>query len=502
MDVKEAAQFGRRLALALVCLAISEGAFAQYSVSQGLGSGQLPQAPSYSTTNPSSAKNPFYGSITVHTISDEPLKLSLDDAIRRGFENNLGLKEAESGEKLFQGEKNIALQQFLPTINLSGGTGYFEHNLAAQGFGPSTLKQFSSLFPGGPPSNISLITKDDLTQGQLSFSQTLFSGVVIAGWKAAGAAARSAYFAKMTARGEVVQQVATAYLRCIADASEVDNATALVKADQVQYEHARAAHEAGTAANLDELRPKVQLQSQQQALIAAQNTLEKDLILLKREIGIDPGQRIILTDPAPYGDLAEQTPAEVRAVAYKNRQDWQNLQNQIVELRAAHAAYRAQRLPSLRFNGYYGVDKVNGSPSHGVFSAVGTLNIPIFREAGIRGESDAAAAQLAAANAQFEDLRAKIDHQVRSALLDVAAAKKLVDVARSNVELATQEVSDETDRVNAGVDDTLPLVTAQASLASAQSNQVQSLYRYNLAKLALARAAGVIELQYRAYLGK
>ena len=481
MDVKVAAQFARRLALGLVCLAAAASALAQ---------------------NPSSATNPFYGSVTVQTMSDEPLKLSLDDAIRRGFENNLGLKEAESGEKLFQGEKNIALQQFLPTINLSGGTGVFQHDLAAQGFGPSTLKKFGSVFPGGPPTGISLITKDDLTQGQLSFKQTLFSGVVIAGWKAAGAAARSAYFAKMSARGEVVQQVATVYLRCIADASEVDNAAALLKADEVQYEHAHAAHEAGTVANLDELRAKVQLQTQQQKLIAAQNTVEKDLILLKREIGINPGQKIMLTDPAPYGDLADQTPAEVRASAYKNRQDYQNLQNQIIELRAAHAAYRAQRWPNLSFNGYYGVDKVNGSPSHGVFAAVGTLNIPIFREATIRGESDAAAAQLAAANAQFDDLRAKIDQQVRSALLDEGAAKKLVDVAKSNVDLATQALSDETDRVNAGVDDTLPLVTAQASLASAQSNYVQSLYQYNLSKLALARASGVIELQYRAYLGR
>jgi outer membrane protein TolC len=68
--------------------------------------------------------------------------------------------------------------------------------------------------------------------------------------------------------------------------------------------------------------------------------------------------------------------------------------------------------------------------------------------------------------------------------------------------LAARALSDETDRVNAGVDDNLPLVTAQASLAAAQSNLVESLYQYNLAKLALARAAGVIETQYRDYLGR
>jgi hypothetical protein len=39
-------------------------------------------------------------------------------------------------------------------------------------------------------------------------------------------------------------------------------------------------------------------------------------------------------------------------------------------------------------------------------------------------------------------------------------------------------------------------------LASAESNVVESLYQYNLAKLALARAAGVVETQYRVYLGR
>ena len=490
MNVKDAGHFARLRAAGLGC-AVALG-LATIACAQAQNPGQ----------NPSSTSNPFFGSVTAHTITDEPLKLSLDDAIRRGFENNLGLREAESGEKLFQGEKNIALQEFLPTINLTGGTGVFQHNLVAEGFGPGVLQQFSSLFPNGLPAGLSLITKDDLTQGQLTFNQTLFSGVVIAGWKAAGAAQRSAYFSKMSARGEVVQQVATAYLRAIADASQVDNATALEKSDEVALQHAHDAHAAGTAANLDELRARVQLQSQEQTLIAAQNAEEKDLILMKREIGIDPGQKIVLTDPAPYSDLGDQTPAEVRAVAYKNRQDYQNLQNQVVELRALHSAYKAQRLPSLSFSGNYGVDKVSGSPSHGLFSAIGTLNVPVFREARLRGDIDASAAQLAAVNAQLDDLRGKIDQQVRSALLDADAAKKLVEVAKSNVELATQELSDETDRVNSGVDDNLPLVTAQASLASAQTNYVQTLYQYNVAKLALARSAGIIEQQYRVYLGR
>jgi outer membrane protein TolC len=453
--------------------------------------------------NTSSSTNPYFGSVTAHPATEDTLKLSLDEAIGMGLKNNLGLKEAESGEKLFRGEKNEALQEFLPTLILTGATGVYQHNLAALGFGPGIIGDFSSLFPNGKfPTGISFITKDTLTQGQILFNQTLFSGPVIAGWKAAGAAERSAYFAKMSARGEVVQQVASAYLHAIAAASEVDNAKALEAEDQVLLNQAHEEHEAGTVANLDELRARVQLQSQQQVRIQAENSLEKDLILLKREIGVAPGQKIALTDPAPYSDLAAQTPEEVRAIAYKSRQDYQNLQNQAVEYKAIHAAYRGQRLPTLSFNGNYTTDTVTGVGTHGTFLAQGTLSVPLFREAKLRGDTDAAQAQMDSVNAQLADLRDHIDQQVRSALLDVGATAQLVQVARSNADLATRALSDETDRVNAGVDDNLPLVTAQAALASAQSNVVESLYRYNVAKLALARASGVLETQYRDYLGR
>jgi outer membrane protein TolC len=489
MDVRKAAHFGSRWAGAQVWCAAVVLAFAAGVAHPQMG-------------NPSSGQNPFYGSVTLRPATDEVLQLSLDEAVRRGLENNLGLREAESGEKVIQGEKNEALQLFLPTITVSGGTGVFQHDLAAQGFSSGAVGQFAKLLGMSRAAGFNPITKDDLTQGQINYSQILFSGPVISGWRGAKAAEKAAHFAKMSARGEVVQQVATAYLHAIAAASEVDQAKALQQADQLQFDQTHAAHEAGTVANLDELRARVQLQAQEQAVIAAQNDFDRDLILLKREIGVDPGQKMVLTDQAPYSELAEETPEEVRAVAYKNRQDYQNLQNQMVEVRAIHEVYKGQRLPVLTFGGYYGVNKVNGTPSHGDFAALGTLSLPIFNEAKIRGDEQSSAAQLDSVRAQLEDLRSHIDQQVRSALLDVHASHLLVEVGQSNVDLATRELSDETERVNAGVDDNLPLVTAQATLASAQSNLIESRYQYNLSKLMLARAAGVLEQQYRVYLGR
>ena len=454
--------------------------------------------------NPTSAANPFFGSVTLHGASDETLKLSLDEAIGLGLKNNLGLKEAENGEKLLQGEKNDALQEFLPTIVLSGSTGVYQHNLAALGFGPSVIDQISpSCFRRKLPAGFSFITRDDLTQGQILFSETLFSGPVIAAYKGAGAAERAAHFAKMSARGEVVQQVATAYLHAIAAASEVDNAKALEAEDQVLLNQAHDAHEAGAAANLDELRARVQLQAQQQALILAENDLEKDLILLKREIGVDSGpedrphrsrslQRTGRRNSRRGSRGRLQEPPGLPEPAEPGRRV-QGHPHRLSQPAPAHPQLR--RLLRHRHGHRRRHPWQLRGPGHAQ------------RPALPRGQAARRCGSRAGADGRHErpTRRPARPHRPAGALGAAGCGRCRASwskVARSNVDLATRALSDETDRVNAGVDDNLPLVTAQATLASPQSNLVESLYQYNVSKLALARAAGVLETQYREYLGR
>lgn len=451
----------------------------------------------YISTNPSSAQNPYFGSITLHQATDQTISLSLDEAIRRGFEFNLGLKQAEANEKASHGQRLQAAQLFLPDIHIHSSVGVHQFNLAAFGFTPSFVESV-----GGNPATFQFITESTVAEGDVSFNQILFSGPIIDVFKAAGALQKVSHYSRMTARGEVVQQVATAYLRALATESDLENARALERTDHLLFDQAHELHIAGVGRNLDELRAHVQWQNQQQQLIASENAHEKSLILLKREIGLAPSQPIALTDPTPYNELALNTPEELRALAYGSRQDYLNLLSQRDEARAAKAGYQHQRWPTLSFRGDYAVTAVSTVGTNGNFSAIGTLNFPIFKEAQIRGDVQIASAQLSAVNSQIDDLTHRIDQQVRASLLDVQAAQKLVDVARSNLTLATQILSDETDRYSAGIGTNLPVVQAQSSLAAAQSNLVQSELQYNLAKLQLARTTGVIETQYRLYLGK
>lgn len=89
---------------------------------------------------------------------------------------------------------------------------------------------------------------------------------------------------------------------------------------------------------------------------------------------------------------------------------------------------------------------------------------------------------------------------MRDSLFDLQSAAELVRVSRSNVELATKTLEQSTDRFQAGVDDNLPVVQAQSTLAQAQNQYVRSVYQFNQAKLGLARNLGLVDTQYKNYI--
>ena len=82
--------------------------------------------------------------------------------------------------------------------------------------------------------------------------------------------------------------------------AQIENAQALEKADEVALRQATASHDAGVGTNLDVLRARVQLQTQQQTLINAENTFAKDKIALNRLIGLPADQEI---DTDGYGSV-------------------------------------------------------------------------------------------------------------------------------------------------------------------------------------------------------
>ncbi len=461
-----------------------------------LSAGMLPAQ----TANQSSAQSPYYGSVTVVKPTDGVKPLTIDEAIGMGIEHNLALIEAREQEQSVKAQSLESLQSLLPTVTAQADSGAHQIDLAARGFSSSLFAKVAPLFPDLNISSFPSVVKVNVTDAMVNYSQTLFSLANIDRYRAAKQNEAAAYFSKQSSRGLVVLTVGNAYLQAVALGALVDTAQSLLQADQVLLNQAVAEHQAGTAANLDELRARVQFQTQQQAVISAEVNFKKAKIALNREIGLPAEQEIQLTDTSPYADLATMNIDQAKEIAYRSRQDYQGLQAQIRAAQLQRKAAKWERLPTLDFDGNYGVTGVTGGLYHGTFVAEGSLKLPIFQEAKFRGDSGVAAANLTNLMQQMASLKEQINRQLRDSLLDVQTATELVRVAQSNVELARKELEQTTDRFQAGVDDNLPVVQAQATLANAESNLINTTSQHNQAKLGLARNLGIVDTQYATYL--
>ncbi len=110
-------------------------------------------------------------------------------------------------------------------------------------------------------------------------------------------------------------------------------------------------------------------------------------------------------------------------------------------------------------------------------------------------------AQYVQAKDRLSDQIQQVNQDIRDNILDIQSAAKLVDAAKSNVDLANEELSEAQQRFRAGVADNLPVSQAQASVEQANEQYIGALYQHNAAKLSLARALGVAQTNLKDYLG-
>ncbi len=448
----------------------------------GAQSAAIPPAPT--PAQPSAAN--FQGSVPSGTATAQTIDLSLDAAIARGLDANLGMILSATQTAGARAQRLSQLQSLLPSIDFNAKEAALQVDLPAEGL----------RIPGFPK----IIGPFGYTDVRASMNWSLLDVSSLRNYLAARHNFAAAQLSAQDARDFVVLTVGNAYLLVLADETAVSTAQAQVDTAKVSLDQAVDNHQAGTAPLLDELRARVDYQTLEQQLIAAQNALEKDKLALARAIGLPLDQKYNLTDKAPYAPFDGLDADALIKQAKANRKDLAAM----VEMAAAAAEQRqtatAARLPAVNINADYGDIGTTLAHSHGTVDASAAMSVPIFDEFALRGEAQQAQAQLDVAQAQLSDKQAQVEADVRDALLDIASAQQQVQVAQSSMELASEALKEAQERYANGVSDNLAVSQAQQSVAQADGQYVASLYRFNVAKLSLARALGAGQ-DYKKYVG-
>lgn len=437
------------------------------------------------TTAQTSAVN---ASVPNGTASNEVLRLTLRDTITKALRYNLGAIESGENVQLARGQRLIALSYLLPQVSAGLSETVGQTSLATFGvknspFVPNILGPYA------------------YGKVDASLSQTLFSLESIQRFRSARTAEQAAQLSYQDILDVVTLTVGNAYLQVIETSSRIEAQQAQVRNALALYDQALEEFRAGTTPRIDVTRTEVQLHTEEYNLSVTRNNFAIAQLTLARAIGLPLGQAFELADEFPYSDINTPTVEDALQTAYKSRSDFRaTLDSQKAAQQALWAA-KGERYPVVAMNGDYSDVGVTFDHSHGNFDFQAGVSVPLFTGGRIKGDITQAEAALRQRKAEAENARGQLDYDVRTAFLNLNAAREQVEVARTNVALANENLARSRDRFTSGVTDSVEVVQSEQSLASANDQYITSVYNHNLAKLTLARAIGVARTSYSQYLG-
>lgn len=434
-----------------------------------------------------SGQNPFLGSAYTDKLVPGSVPVTLLDAIDRGLKYNLGLYTSQVSRETVAGARLRALSDILPNLDARASEVIQQINLAT--FGLSV--------PGFP----SIVGPFAFNDVRAVLTSPIIDMNLVNKYRSANQNVTTAQFNYKNARELVVVTVGLSYVQGLAAEARVDAVRAQLTTAETLYRTAVDQKNAGVSPAIDVLRAQVEMQAQQQRLVVARNTLDKEKLQLARIIGLPVGQEFTLAQKIPYTPAPPMTLEEAIGRALRDRPDYAVAQARIRAAEFSRDAATSERLPTVAFNADYGVIGRNLTNAHGTFTVQGAIKVPIFEGGRIKGDVLEAESVLKQRKAEAEDMRGRIEYEVRTAFLDLTSAAEQVRVATSTLELANETLAQSQDRFRAGVTNNVEVVQAQEAVADSNDSFISSTLQFNLAKLALARSLGVAERATKEFLG-
>jgi outer membrane protein TolC len=438
--------------------------------------------------NQQSIYQPIIGNITrpltptgAAAITDNVTTLSLAQAIHISIENNLSTLLAKEQEQAARGFRWEALSQLLP--NIFGDV--YQAN--------QTLNLVALGLPAGQ-SVPSFVGPFNTFDARVSIVQNIFNWSAIRSFQAANIGISISQLQEHLAKEQVATFTALAYLEALRAQQHVSDLQANLNLARALLNLAQDQHDAGVATGIDVARAQTRVSEELTGLFQAQTEEAQARLQLDRIVGLRQDIEITLTDPLHFAPQALPEIGDAISMAQTNRYELRIAEKQVAQFDYQKRAIRAEQLPSIQFDGDYGLSGVRPYERDVPTRRYEVrLNVPIFNGGLTRGRVAVATSQQRQAELQLSSTRAQVEEDVRLALKTLLTTSQQVQTAMDTFKLAEKELQLAQDRFEEGVTDNIEVINAQTALENARDSVATALTDYNAARINLAAAEGQAE---------
>lgn len=427
-----------------------------------------------------------------YAVAQDPLPLSLDDAVKYALQHNISIKNAALDIKI-QKAKNAEITGIaLPQIN--GKDEFTSYPNQVQSFVPAQ-------FIGGPAGTFVAVpfTPKFGNTVSLQGSQIVFDGTIIVALQAKKTIIKLTELSAKSTAQDVRYNVQRTYYSLVVLEKQLQLLnTNMVTIREILNDQI-ALNKAGFIEKIEVDRGRVQLNNLISDSLSTANSVATVAQLLKYNMGMNISNPILLTDTALRANLDQAQAALLNDIEYGNRIEYQLLETQIRLNEYDVKRYKYKALPTLAAFGSaaytYSANTFNevASASNYVFYSVAgaTLNVPIFTGFQRTNQLKQAKFTLEKTRNNLDNLKLSIDLQTQQARITLRNSLLALENQNRNLELANTVLDLSNKKYKAGVGSSLEINQAQTDLVATQNNYFQSMLNVINAQTDLQRALGL-----------
>lgn len=401
----------------------------------------------------------------------------LPDLIHLGLCNNNETRASWAGFLAQQSRLGSQRGSYLPQINASGG---YERT-----YGRSDTRNFDG--PGG------------LASAGLSLQYLLFDfGQREAQIEQVKQNLVEANYANSLTIQNVLYGIVSAYYDYFAAQAIFDATKESEESSRVSLEAATLREKVGRAPIVERLQADAAYSQAKLARVQADNNAKKAKGVLMQVMGLKPTDNITVEIPRDEKIVDKtylKTTEDITAYAEKSHPDILSADARVKSQKAALAAEKAKRMPSITTTADIGTDRF--ASGNGIERDTGSVavrvNFPLFTGFSRTYDIQTARHQVEQAEAQLDQAKDRVRLDVWNSYQDFNTAAENIGTTETLFASASEAEKAALARYKAGKGSLIDLLNAQAQSASARQQRVQAKYDWYVTKANLLRAAGDIK---------
>jgi outer membrane protein len=427
------------------------------------------------------------------SASAQTVKLTFQEAVKIGLENNLLLKQQKNQLIFTQVNKTSNLLQMAPSVQAQGSAGRFDGNSFNQQRGEVVNGQI------------------DFVNGSLGANIPIFNGFnQINAYKQADKLNEAQVNFVNRTQQDVIRNVAAQFLNCLLDQQLLKIDQQNLETQKAQYEQIKAQVEVGARAEADLYNQEFQVKNAELLIVRSSNRLKNDKAILAQTLLIDP---IISFEPDEISwDIAalsdEPSLEQLNSDALQFRSDLRQASLTEKAAQFGLSSVRGRFYPNLsafgqlnsRYNYIYGdpenrsFDQQFKSDNRQVSYGL-QLTVPIFN--GFISRTQVTQTKVLFENAKINSKSAEVRVKTDVLLAHQNYKDAQTSYASADAQLRAGDLAYkmEKERYDLGVSNIVQLTTAQQQFVRAQSDFASARYTLMFQKIMINYATGTLKIE-------